>query len=206
MTMVKCLKYGLFLISILLIVSCSNRMVASRQNSNYVPYSEILSIKKITLNNSSLRSIISDFISETTTFENGVNSYSPYPIDYFITVGSFCRNDSSFIVLKATAGSYMFYGHTNDIDKRILEQFRLAEVERSNVLVARDIKESFCNDKGGFYTDSMDIEEFELNWYKNRNGDRLIDFHPYFFRIYYFNGEKIESVEYVFPDRIQELK
>lgn len=207
MTMFKYRKYTLSLIAFFLMLSCSKRVITSNQDNNYVSYSETLDIKKINITNSRLRSIVIDFVNEVAIFENGVNSFSSYPIDYFISMESLCRNDSSLIVLKASAGSYLFYGHANDLDERHLEQFRFTEIDKSNVLITRDIEESFCTAKQiDISEDSLNKGEFELNWYKKSNGDRLIDFYPYFFRTYYLKSQEIESVELVFPDRIKELK
>lgn len=200
-------KYALSLIVLFLMVSCSERIITSSQDNDYVAYSETINMQNANINNSGLRSIVSDFIIDLTIFENGVNSFSPYPIDYFVLAESLCRNDSSLIVLKALAGSYLFYGHANDLDERRLAQFRITEIDGCNVIIARDIEESFCIDKKvDIYKESVHEGEFKLNWYKKSNGDRLIDFYPYFFRIYYLNDSKIENLELVFPDRIQGLR
>jgi hypothetical protein len=205
--MFKYRKYSWSVFAFILMMSCSKRVITSGKENNYMPYSEILEIKKINITDSKLSSIICNFIDEVTIFENGVNSFSAYPLDYFIRVYSLCKNDSSLIVLNASAGSYLFYGHADDLDDRILEEYRLAEVGKKSVLISRDIEESFCKTKDlVILEDTLNKGEFELNWYQKSNGERLIYFYPYFFRIYNLTSEKIESVDLVFPDRIQELK
>lgn len=197
----------LTLIAVSLIISCSKQLVPIRENKDYIPYSEFLRLKEVDISHVSLRSVINDFIQDLVIFENGVNYYSPYPIDYFASVESFCRNDSSFVVLKASAGSYLFYGFSDELDKRKLEQFRIASIENGQTLIAKDIEPSLCNDiKEYIYTESMKETEFRLNWYKKSNGERLIDFHPYFYKIYYLDGDKIKEVEINFHNLIQELR
>lgn len=196
---------ALSLLALILIMSCSRRIITSNKDNDYVPYSEVLSIKEIDIIHAGLKSIMIDFIQDLEIFENGVNSYSPYHIDYFVSAESFCRNDSSFVVLKARAGSYLFYGHLDELDKRKLEQFRIVKGEEKQILVAKDIEDSLCMDLGeDIYKESKKEGEFRLNWYKKSNGDRLIDFHPYFFQIYHLNREGIVRVELNFPKRIQE--
>ena len=200
-------KYSLSLISLLLIISCSKKLMTSHKDDNYIPYTEVLNIKQISIKHFGLKSIINDFIDEVKIFEHGVNSYSSYQIDYFVLVESFCRNDSAFIVLKASAGSYLFYQLANVIDERMLEQFRIAQVDKNKVVIAKDIEESLCTDKReNLYKELIKEGKFKLNWYKKSNGERLIDFHPYFFTTYLFDKGVIKRVKLSFPDRIQELK
>lgn len=201
-------KYSILaILPIMLIMSCSRRLNTTQESNNYVPYSEVLSIKEIDITNAELNSIISDFIMDLEIFENGVNSFSPYYIDYFASLQSFCRNDSSFILLKATAGSFGFYGHSNQLDNRILEQYRIAKFKNNQILVAKDIEDAFCQFKGyDIFHESHKEVEFTFEWYKTRNGERLIDFHPYFYKIYYIDKEKIKLDKLNFPDPIEEIR
>ena len=204
--MIKYRIYILHLITVFLIISCTPKIIKNNPLRNYLPYSEVLNIKHVKLTNSKIKSKINNFIDETIAFENGVNSYSPYKIKYYVLIEGICRNDSSLLVLRALAGSYLFYGHSNDLDERILDQFRLTYINGNSVLIASDIKEAFCTPQKEIFKESMENGKFDLNWYKDENGDWLIDFYPYFYRTYYLNSDSIESIEYEFPDRIQNVK
>lgn len=204
--MYKYKKYSLSLIVLFGLLSCSKSLMKSNEGNNYIPYSEVIEIKQVSINHASVKSVISEFLDDVKIFEHGVNSYSPYKIDYFILVDNFCKNDSLFISLKATANIYLlFYGLDDFLDERWLEQFRVAQVDERYVLI-RNEKSQCADNRKILYKELNQSVEFTLNWYKKSNGDRLITLSPYFFKTYLFDKGEIEYVELSFPDLIQELK
>ncbi|QQS29168.1 MAG: hypothetical protein IPM47_20420 [Sphingobacteriales bacterium] len=51
-----------------------------------------------------------------------------------------------------------------------------------------------------FFEEASKIDTFKLEWYKNNNNDWMIDFHPYFIEIYYFNGVELKFLKREFSE------
>ncbi len=191
---------------VVLIISCTKRLSTDINSQYYVPYLEVFNINEAEITHSGLRTVIKGFTKNLVLFQKGVNSYSPYQLNYFVLGEGFCRNDSSFLILKAVAGNYIFYEHSNELDERMVERFRVVKMDSRFVLLAKDIEPSLCTEKTeSVFKENMNIAEIEVGWYKKKNGDRLIHIYPYFTQICHIKGERIECEDLVFPKLIHEV-
>lgn len=188
----------LFIFSVSILSACSKHHNKSILNNIYKPYVETYKIQHAEIANPSFRSILKNYVELLDIFENGVNYYCDLDLHYYIIVHSFCRNDSSFIVVNASAESLFFDGNSNEINLSILNGLVFVNDLGREVLIDDRTYEELCSStKEILYHKNSQNEEFRFTWYKDQNGNRLSLFYPHFFDVYYYNNNNFSFAERV---------
>lgn len=174
---------------------------------SHIPSVETFNIQQVEITNSEFNSIVDDFEESSKMFEYGVNSLCENEISYFTFIESFCKNDSSFVTLTVISGSYFFFGTSNEIDRRFLNQLFLVKGKKGQLLISKDLNTGFCSSsKKELYEEVSSKKEFKLESYKNQDGDWIIELNPFFFEIYYIDDRGFTYIDRLFPKQPVEVK
>lgn len=204
--MVNYLKYIVFSLTFVFISSCAKINLKRTETEVFYSFNETIVFKKVEIIHPELKSKIIEFDSYLKLFEKGINTYSPYQLSYFTTARSFCRNDSSFLILKAKAGNQLIYNFSDEIIQEKIDQLSISSIDEIDLLIYGNIEKTFCTEFNNNFIEESNIEEkFGFDWYKKRNGERLMFVYPSIQSIYYINGNELIKTEFSFLEPLVKI-
>ncbi|QQS29156.1 MAG: hypothetical protein IPM47_20355 [Sphingobacteriales bacterium] len=189
------------LIHIGIISSCSKHLkLREVVDDNYHFYLQNILLSQVAISDSTILPILTEIEHSLEVFEQYVNIGRKYAVNYSVIINSFCRNDSSFFAFKIIGGSFTLFNDSNFLDKRLLEKFRIIKGLDRQFLIDTRVYNNCPSIVSLFFEEASKIDTFKLEWYKNNNNDWMIDFHPYFIEIYYFNGVELKFLKREFSE------